>query len=65
MLPDFFAQLPALTEIHLSASEASSRFSGPTVVRGEELGFGDGRVWGVNEDKLRRVFRIVRDLQDA
>ena len=65
MLPDFLERLPDITEIHLSASEAAMTHTGPVVDRGAELGFGDGRVWTLNEEKLRRVFQILSDLQDA
>lgn len=65
MLPAFLEQLPDIDEIHLSASEAIMSFTGPVVDRGAELGFGDGRLWNLNEDKLRRVFQILSDLQDT
>lgn len=66
MLPAFLDALPDLDEVHLSASEAlvdPSRAA--SISRGNELGFGDGMVWQVSEDKLKRVFQLVHDLQDA
>ena len=65
MLRDFLEQLPDIEEIHLSASEAVMSFAGPAVDRGAELGFGDRRTWELNEEKLRRVFQILSDLQDT
>lgn len=64
MLPDFLSRLPLITEIHLSASEAVDEASGRAKDRGVELGFGNGKVWALSEQKLKSAFQAVFDMQD-
>ena len=72
-LMDLLRELPDLTEIHLTASEAIA-------VSGEEMnngmhgsldddmvkfGFGMNQIWTMNESKIRAVFEIVDDIRKA
>jgi len=65
-LAKFMADVPDITEIHLTASEAVD--DGQSMVLQEKnliLGFGGNQIWKVNEDKLRAVFKIIDDLGQA
>ena len=72
-LMDLLRELPDLTEIHLTASEAIA-------VSDEEMkngmhgsldddmvifGFGMNRIWTMNDSKIRAVFEIVDDIRKA
>jgi len=72
-LLDLLRELPGLTEIHLTASEAIS-VSGEDM--GSELrrsldddmakfGFGTNQIWTMNESKIRAVFEIVDDIRKS
>lgn len=65
MLPDFLSHLPNIMEIHLSASEAIDEEVDWSGDRGKELGFGSGKVWRLNREKLKSAFQAIVDLQDA
>jgi copper homeostasis protein CutC len=69
-LPDLLRELPGLTEIHLTASEAikvdeeipEDRSDGQLNDDLAKFGFGLNQVWTMNEDKIRAVFQIVDDI---
>jgi copper homeostasis protein CutC len=59
-LADLLDGLPRLTEIHLTASEAVDDRASRSVERFmEKYGFGQGKIWKMNEEKLRAVFAII------
>jgi len=73
-LPDLLRELPRLTEIHLTASEAGAvdenepekRNEGSNVPLEEALtkfGFGSNQVWTMNESKIRAVFKVIDDVE--
>lgn len=66
-------ELPRITEIHLTASEAvPAEDYQPEQVRGEsykpleealtKFGFGSNQVWTMNESKIRAVFKAIDDV---
>ena len=72
-LPDLLREVPRLTEIHLTASEAvPAEDYRPEQVHGEshksleealtKFGFGSNQVWTMNEDKIRAVFKVIDDV---
>jgi copper homeostasis protein CutC len=72
-LPDLLRELPRLTEVHLTASEAVSVDDyQPERVHGEShksleealtrFGFGSNQVWTMNGSKIRAVFKVIDDL---
>jgi copper homeostasis protein CutC len=69
-LRDLLRELPRLTEVHLTASEAvsvddyqSERVYGESHKPLEEtltkFGFGSNQVWTMNESKIRAVFKVI------
>jgi hypothetical protein len=66
MLPGFFDLLPGLEEIHLTASEVvEDAHAGESGDKGAGFGFGEPKLWRMNEDKLRAVFRVIDELQQG
>lgn len=64
MLPGFLEQLPTLKEIHLTASEVvKDDHAGRAGEKGAVFGFGEPKIWRMNEDKLRAVFQVIDALQ--
>jgi len=72
-LPDLLRELPRLTEVHLTASEAvSAEDYQPEQVHEEsykpleealtKFGFGSNQVWTMNESKIRAVFKVIDDV---
>lgn len=62
-LAKFLTDVPELTEIHLTASDAVD--DGHSMHLQEKnlmMGFGGNQVWKMNKEKLRAVFKIVDDL---
>jgi copper homeostasis protein CutC len=65
---DLLRELPNLTEIHLTASEAIATDHGrdhPDSGLDDDLarfGFGPDQLWTLNEDKIRAVFEIIDDV---
>lgn len=72
-LPDLLRELPRLTEIHLTASQAVAvdenepeRGQGESYKPLQEaltgFGFGSNQVWTMSESKIRAVFKGIDDV---
>jgi copper homeostasis protein CutC len=72
-LPDLLRELPRLTEVHLTASEAVAvdqyepeegyeELDGPLEETLTKFGFGSNQVWTMNEGKIRAVFKVIDDV---
>ena len=62
-LPGFLAQVPEVTEIHLTASEIVGDGQ-PMALQEKSLkmGFGGYHLWMMSKEKLRAVFKVIDDL---
>lgn len=61
-LPDFLDNVTTVNEIHLTASDAvPDDLPEPGTRHGlvEKYGFGQAKIWQMNEEKLRAVFAVV------
>jgi hypothetical protein len=64
MLPGFLEILSGLEEIHLTASEiVDDVAAGDSGRVGAHFGFGEPKIWRMNEEKLRAVFQVIDELQ--